>query len=374
LADSLGRGRAADRESAIARLTLHGERALPTLLEVLRQGEGAARMDALAVIERHDGPGARAVVHASVGDLDLGVARRAIEACVHYPDPGTVALLRSRVRDGESALRLALVESLLALLEQGLVEAMDPLLERILHEGEDEAVRRAASGALRFLTARERAPFLERLRARPHDAAGQRLLERVLGGAPDDSATAAGGGKQAPSARPASGVGRQRREAIDRLVQQGGPAAMAALHELLERLPRANEKAAQATEVAEARGRIHRALAALGSRLALYDLRESLAVRPVPVPSLLLGAAQTVGDASLVSGLAALAVDDPTLHDACLAALTTIVSRERLRRTSAAVKALKPAHRAILDRLWARPPGKAGPKGGQRGTTSRKTR
>jgi hypothetical protein len=142
------------------------------------------------------------------------------------------------------------------------------------------------------------------------------------------------------------------RDSIDRLVEDGGPASITALHALLEHLPRADEKAAQAPEVTEIRGRIHRALAALGSRIAVYDLRESLAVRPAPAPSLLLGAAQAVGDASLVPALAALGAEEPSLQDACVSALAAIVGRERLRRTSAAVKSVRPAHRAILDHLW----------------------
>lgn len=369
LAQSLGQGRAADRESAIARLTLLGERALPTVLEVLRRGTNAARVDALAVVEQHDSPGARGAVHASASDPELPVARRAVEACAHYPDARTVEVLRTRTRSGPQALRLAAVESLLALLESGLVETIDPLLEIVLAEGEDEAVRRAALPALSSLSPRERAPLLARLRDRPRDAVGHRLLQGI-GGGPAGERRVAVGAKPPAGRNPSP----ESRETIDRLVKEGGPAAIATLHGLLARLPRADEKAAQGRDTAAFRGEIHRALATLGSRIALYDLRESLAVRPSPAPSPLLAAAATVGDKSLVPALAALATDAPALQAACVAALTAIVGRERLRRTSASVRAVRPSDHAILDRLWPRRKEETGTKSGQRGTTSRKTR
>jgi hypothetical protein len=177
---------------------------------------------------------------------------------------------------------------------------------------------------LRHLSPRERAPLLAQLRERSGDTAAPQLLQQFLEEAPEGSA---------PGRSP-SEASRVSRSAVDRLVEDGGPAAITTLHDLLERLPRADEKAAQGKDAAAARGHIHRALATLGSRIALYDLRESLAARPPLVPSLLVPAAAVVGDASLVAPLAALATEAPAIEDPCVAALTAIVDREHLRRTA----------------------------------------
>jgi hypothetical protein len=68
----------------------------------------------------------------------------------------------------------------------------------------------------------------------------------------------------------------------------------------------------------------------------------------------LLRAACRVGDASVVPALARAVAEDTALLDGCARALAAIVARERLRRTSAAFKAVRPEHRAAVDLLWER--------------------
>jgi hypothetical protein len=103
-----------------------------------------------------------------------------------------------------------------------------------------------------------------------------------------------------------------------------------------------------------ARAALHEALAALGSRVALFDLREAVAVHPRAAMPALLRAASRIGDASLVPALARAVAEDTTLLDACAGTLAEIVARERLRRTSAVVRSVRPEHRAALERLWER--------------------
>jgi hypothetical protein len=99
---------------------------------------------------------------------------------------------------------------------------------------------------------------------------------------------------------------------------------------------------------------IHEALAALDSRVALYDLRETLEARPRAVMPALLRAAARVGDASVVPALARAVAEETALLDSCADALAAIVAREKLRKASAARKAVRPEHRTAFDLLWER--------------------
>jgi hypothetical protein len=128
------------------------------------------------------------------------------------------------------------------------------------------------------------------------------------------------------------------------------PTSIPVLHRALTRL---SAQAALAPAArAQGKAALHEALGALGSRIALYDLREMLEARPARAWEQLLAVAQTLGDASLVPALTALATDVPEATAACARALKAIVAREGLRRNSRAVKAVKPEHRAALDSLW----------------------
>ena len=88
------------------------------------------------------------------------------------------------------------------------------------------------------------------------------------------------------------------------------------------------------------RGALHQALALRESRLAVYDLRESLADAQAPLPASFLSALHAVGDQSCLEAVAAARAraTDPRwsqqLHDAFRA----IMKRERLTARSAVVK------------------------------------
>jgi hypothetical protein len=99
---------------------------------------------------------------------------------------------------------------------------------------------------------------------------------------------------------------------------------------------------------------VHVALAALDSRLALFDLREMLHARPVRALPALLETAAKVGDASVVPALVALAAESRALLDQCAQPFASIVRRARLRPTSAALRAVRPHHREALRELWER--------------------
>jgi hypothetical protein len=129
------------------------------------------------------------------------------------------------------------------------------------------------------------------------------------------------------------------------------PEAVPALDRALRRLTRLPH-AHRDPVVAEARARVHLALAATGSPMGLYDLRDLLATRPTLGAGSLLRAAGSIGDASLLPRLAALAHDDPAHEASCREAVLQIVRRGRVRRSAKILQGLRPEHAATLDRLW----------------------
>jgi hypothetical protein len=139
--------------------------------------------------------------------------------------------------------------------------------------------------------------------------------------------------------------------AIAALARRGAP-AIPALRRALDRLGPLR-RGADAGSL-RARAALHEALAALGSRAALFDLREAVAAHPRAAMPALLRAASRIGDASLVPALARAVAEDPTLLEPCAGTLAAIVAHERLRKTSAVVRSVRPEHRAALERLWGR--------------------
>jgi hypothetical protein len=290
LIEQLSSASASSRESAVARLILLGERAIQPLLASLPQAPARGRLAALAVLDSQPPPGWMAQVPSLLRDRSPEVAARA------------AGLLGK-------ALRL------------GAVEALDPLLEVLFDEGVHEATRLAALEGVRALPDAELQPILERLRRGSNPVLARRAS------APEAPAR--------PGPLPA------------------GVEAIPLLHDAIRTLA---QRAAQgqSAALAEERARLHLELAARGSRIALYDLREMLDARPPRAGGALLAAATQVGDASFVPTLARLACDAPPLLPACAEALAAIVRRERLRKTSRAVRAVRPEHRRAFEALWER--------------------
>jgi HEAT repeat protein len=369
---------AAERDAAIARLTLLGPRALEPLQAVLR-GAGPARLAAMAVVEALRDPRALPDLLRLAADPDTAVARRAIEAVAAYNDGRAARALARSLPDLRPEARAAAASGLARLYAAGAVEALEPILDVLLDEDEDEATRLAAASVLRHLEPRERSAVAARLRHTRNAALGARLRAVPLHDDAGDPAAlvetlvASSGNPELAlkSAQALRACGDRAVEPIHRALESterllplrllaetlghfGAPASIPALHRLIERLSRrARDAGDEAAAVAEVKAAAHLALAALGSRIALYDLREMLEV-PSPLAVLrLLEAASAVGDATVVPALAALAAYDRTLTPACARAFGAIVSRERLTRRSRALRGVKAEHRAALEELWA---------------------
>jgi HEAT repeat protein len=341
----LGSSGAAERDSAVAGLTLLGTRVLLPLDAFLRTASPAARLAAVEVLERVEDPAAVPAILRLARDPDERVALRALEAAGERPGSRSIEVLGALLcAPGPIAVRQGAARALARLEAKGLVGGLEPLAERLLDEREAPRLRCVILDGLLTrqppLAARTLQPLLKRLasssepelavRARSTD--GEAIEERLA------DALASSGLSDEAAARTTAALARR------------GAVAIPPLLKALDRLGPLGRQADVAC--LRARGRLHEALAALDTRVALFDLRESIGVHPRAAMTSLLRAASRIGDASVVRALARAAAEDTTLVDACAATLAAIAARERLRRTSAALKSVRPEHRAALELLW----------------------
>ena len=137
----------------------------------------------------------------------------------------------------------------------------------------------------------------------------------------------------------------------------------------------ASEPASRAAWI-KVRARAHVTLAARGSRIALYDLRESIEAAASPLPVEFLSALSTAGDASCLEAVAAAyARSTPTAgptptpgvrartgdlwwRDRLADVFRIIVEREHLTRRHAVVKKIEKRWGSALEDLWAGKPGR----------------
>lgn len=300
------------RETAIARLSVIGARGVTRLLALVADDTALmqARLGALTALETIADPRSFATIRALSGNADVRLAVAAI--------------------------------AVLGVLAQGddpnADKAFDLLTSIALDASIDSDRRVAACRALEGLPAKIVAPILEALAtgsAAPVQAhatrarAGQTqpidsLIDKGLPADPDVMA------------------------AIVR--EEGGEARVTLLRDLVDQV-RNKEKASKAPATRAnwmaVRGLLHQHLAARNSRLAVYDLRETLAASSDPLPVGFLAAAAAVGDAACLEPIAKswlAATGDPWWRDHLAEAFAAIVKREKLTRRSAAMTRL-------LDRL-----------------------
>ncbi len=302
------------------------------------------------------------------------VAVKAIQVAAGFKEPRSGATLRTVLSSGSSPRRRAAVKGLGQLHRLGLVEAVEPLLGVLLDPSEEEALRLDALESLSSLDRRTLLPALRPL-AKDRSPALARAAAVLAGGASRAERA------QPPSAEPVDPAILLARLTAPRtpsaevsailaaLVQQRTPALLPLLARRLETVSAEDLKAEPA---ARAKARLHLALAALGSRLALHDLRDMLKARPPHAARDLLAAAELVGDASLVPAIAALAVDEPRLAPAAATAFRAIAGRLSLRRTSRVIQGLRGEHKAALLALW--PYERAAPSPGASRARNRKLR
>lgn len=279
LINALSSEREATRESAIARLTVIGARAVDRLLRLASSSASpVARAAALTALER-------------IGD------RRAL---------GTALTLTGDPSPDVATAAIGVARTFLTG-PQG-VEAVDRLTAAALDRSRPPSVRAAAVDALRDLGPKTIAP----------------LLENVS----DDPAIR--------YAEPAS-----MRARLEGMTRAPLSSLLQLTEEIRERersAPRAERPHWMA-----ARAAVHALLARRGSTIALYDLRETIEQARGPLPSDFLTAAALVGDASCLEPIAAAYASTKDLFwkKSLDDAFRSIVKRHHLTRRHAALRKLR---------------------------------
>lgn len=273
LLDDLENGPSTQRESAVARLAVIGPRAVTRLIAVLTGTPSTeVTLAVLTVLEaigdgRALGPGLSRVddPNPTVSAAAVGVVRSHLlsddvkTAAAALDQLTAVALDPSR----DDAPRLAAIDAL----EQMPADMIEPLVAR-LQQDSSTGVRRRAKTRGRQLAPPE-----------PVD-----LVSATNGALPDDAA------------------------AVRALVTaEAASAPLSTLHRLLGVIREHEQRVSPPArlEWTAARAALHRALAARGSRIALYDVRETIAASESALPLGFLAAIATIGDASCLEPLAA---------------------------------------------------------------------
>jgi HEAT repeat protein len=315
------------RDAAVARLSVIGARAVERLVNLGQSGSSPlARVAAFRALEAiGDVRGLDPALKAT-GDRDAGVA--------------TAAVLAARVFiHGEYSVRV-----------------VDRLTGVALDQRRPDVVRVAAVRALRELDHATVAPLMKSLlrdrseAVRSEATAGREAVDKRAA----DPAVAL--------ARVADGSLPEDAAAVKRLVMAAADTApLPVLLKIVERVRERETSEPRARRAAwtTARAAAHLALARRDSRLAVYDLRESLEKAAEPLPVDMLAALEQTGDASCLEPIAA-AYDratDPWWRDHLKQAFDAIVARERLTARHALIKKIRTKHD------WA---GKAGGAGGRK--------
>jgi HEAT repeat protein len=277
------------REAAIARLIVIGDRAVDRLIAVASSDGSSARTAALRVLE---GIGS---------ERALVVALR----CIDAQDTSTV---RAAIRGPRGPA------------------VVDRLTVLALDAQRSQAVRLAAVAVLRELEPKTIRPLLKKL-------ASDRSLD-------------AGSVVQPPVARqPVGPSGRAPDDVREWLAREGTKAPLTSVLGIVERLREreASEPAARRGAWTAARFAAHLVLAQRKSRIALYDLRESLETAKAPLPADALAAVTLVGDASCLDAIASAYArsHDPEWRRRLLETFHTIVKREKLTPRHAVMRRLQ---------------------------------
>jgi hypothetical protein len=318
----LGAGSAVARETAMARLTLLGARAVERLIAAAASADRAdARAAAWRTLEaigdaRALGP-ALALLGAPDGDPSVGVA--------------AAGVARAHLRGPRGA------------------GALDRLAAVLLDRGRHETIRLAALRALRDLDPATIAPILTSLAGDPSDTicAEAALTTRAAAGLEHPAALVRRAAESGLPDDPAA-----LRQALSR---SGDAVPLPLLLKIVERVREreASEPRGARDEWRLARAAAHVALASRGSRLAVYDLRESLDAAAAPLPVEFLTALSMVGDASCVEPIAGAhaKAQDAWWREHLARAFRDIVARERLTKRHAAIRRVEKRWPGVLARM-----------------------
>lgn len=310
LLDALGGADDVRREAAIARLGIIGARAVDRLAAAWRS--------------------------ASSRELKVSILR-ALEATA---DVRAIAVAREGLREGGDvtcAAVLALAPHLDAPDAAAATEALDALVEAALDRALERRARLAAYQAIQHLPG-----VGERLGAALRDDPDA-ALSAGAEGVPRDRAAAEATWQDAIEGRLPESAGPLR----DAVAAKGPAAPVIAVQKMIDRI-RALEGGLPTgggrDDWQALRGSLHQILALRGSRVAVYDLRETIEEARGPVPVSFLAALHVVGDETCLEPLAAAWERTPASEARWRhqigAAFRAIARRERVTRRHAAFKRL----------------------------------
>lgn len=314
LVDALAHGDDIHREAAVARLAVIGSRAIDRLIRA----------------------------YADAGDRSVKVAiLRVFEA---VGDRRTLPIARAAIRDGGD-LAIAAAAILRSLLTSehaaAAADALDALVAAALDASNDRRLRLAAIEALQDVPGDARARVAAALASDP--AQDMRRAAKTITA---DAEAAEALWRDALEGRLPDAAA-DLREVIS---AKAGTAPLNGLRKLVEAV-REREARAGAAAWRAVRGSLHQALALRGSRVALYDLRESLEAAADPLPPSFLAALHVVGDESCLEPLAARwsAVSGATPADArqrhqLAETFKAITRREKITRRHTVIKRVAARH------------------------------
>jgi HEAT repeat protein len=317
------------RDAAVARLSVIGARAVERLVELGQSGSSPlARVAAFRALEAIGDARALDAALRATGDRDAGVATAA------------VGVARVFIH-GEYSVRV-----------------VDRLTGVSLDQRRPDAVRVAAVRALRELDHATVAPLMKSLlRDRSEAVRSEAVASR-------ESADKSAGDPAAALARVAEGSLPDDAATVKRLVIAAADTApLPVLLKIVERVRERETSEPRARRAAwtTARAAAHLALARRDSRLAVYDLRESLEKTAEPLPVDMLAALEQTGDASCLEPIASAyeRATDAWWRDHLKEAFDAIVARERLTARHALIKKIRAKHN------WAGRAGGAGKVAGR---------
>jgi hypothetical protein len=272
LIDSLGQDDEIRRDAAIARLAIIGARAVSRLLGEYAEADGD-RPKRIAILRVFEAAGdARAVP----------IARKALTESADVAVAATAVLqaFLDSAADGAAA------------------DALDALIAAVLDRQAERRVRLAALDALEGMPEAVRARVAAALAGDPDPALKARPASSPPGGTAADAIWQDAIDGRLPD---------RAEQLRDAMQTRAASAPLAALQKLIEALHEREEAGAVAEshQWRSARGALHQALALRGSKIAVYDLRESIAATAVPLPTTFLTALHVVGDESCLEAIAA---------------------------------------------------------------------
>ena len=312
------------REAAVARLTVIGARGSSALAAIVidRHASQSARIAALRIFEATADAHGLASALAVVDDTDDEIVRAAIAA------------LAPHVRSADGAV------------------VVDRLTAIAVDRTRAVPIREAAVRALLDLDTRSLRPLLKALRSDRSPDIAALVANRRAGGPPPDEpgellARAVDGRLPADGEMVRRALGR----ASDGIT-------LPDLLRLIERL-REHEKAQPVAGKGQwqaARAAAHLVLARRGSRIALYDLRETVEQAKQPIAMEFLAALDAVGDASCLEAVAKAyrSTHEKWWRGHLAHVFRAIVRREQLTVRHAAIRRLKQRDPLVFAQLWAR--------------------